>query len=145
MCLICSAMSYAQDNSKLFEKYTDVDGVTSVYISKAMFNMMPAIQDIGLNLMNMRGKVESLCTITTKRKDLIPQMRKDFSQLVGKTHEELMRVRDGKSKVTFYANMNGENVKDLLMIVDDETDFIIMQLTGHFTLQDIREITKDVK
>ncbi len=144
MCLTCSAMSFAQNSSKLFEKYTDVDGVTSVYISKAMFNMMPAIEDIGLNLMNMKGKVESLYTITTSRKDLIPQMRNEFSQLVGKTHEELMRVRDGKSKVTFYANMNGENVKDLLMIVDDENNFIIMQLVGRFTLQDIQEITKDI-
>ncbi|WP_291528940.1 DUF4252 domain-containing protein [Bacteroides sp. UBA939] len=144
ICLACSAMGYAQNDNKLFEKYVDVDGVTSVYISKAMFNMMPAIEDIGLNLMNMKGKVESLYTITTSRKDLIPQMRNEFSQLVGKTHEELMRVRDGKSKVTFYANMNGENVKDLLMIVDDENNFIIMQLVGRFTLQDIQEITKDI-
>ena len=146
MCLICSTMSFAQNNnSKLFDKYADTDGVTSVYISKAMFKMMPGMQDVGLNLMNMQGKLESLYIVTTERKDLVPQMRKEFSQLIEKSHEELMRVRDGKTKATFYANMNGENVKDLLMIVDDEGDFMVLQLKGNFTLQDIQEITKDVK
>lgn len=146
MCIMCSTMSFAQNkNSKLFDKYADTDGVTSVYISKAMFRMMPGIQEVGLNLTNMKGKIESLYVITTERKELIPQMRKEFSQLVEKTHEELMRVRDGKTKATFYANMDGENVKDLLMISDDEEDFTILQLTGNFTLQDIQEITKDTK
>jgi len=146
MCLTFPAIATAQDSSiKLFDKYTDTDGVTSVYISKAMFRMMPTMENVGLNLMNMKGKIESLYILTTAKQELVPQMRKEFSQLIRKDHEELMRVRDGKTKATFYANMKGDMVKDLLMLSDTESEFTVIQLLGNFTLQDIQEITKDMK
>ncbi len=137
--LACTQFSFAQDN-KLFDKYADMDHVTSVYISKAMFQMMPVIGDVGLSLTNMKGKVESLQLITTERKDLIPQMRTEFSKLIGGQHQELMRVRDGKTKATFYSNMKGDQVKDLIMLADTDSTFVVMQLVGNFTLQDIQEI-----
>jgi hypothetical protein len=142
LCVASTAISFAQNNSnRLFDKYTDTDGVTSVYISKAMFRMMPGIENTGLNLMNMSGKIESLYILTTEKKALIPSIRKDFSQLV-KDHEELMRVRDGDTKATFYAHMKGDMVKDLLMLSDTEDGFTVIQLLGNFTLQDIQEITE---
>ena len=94
----------------------------------------------------MAGKIESLYILTAKRKKLVPQMRKEFSQLVRKNHEELMRISEGKSRTNFYADMKGDQVKDLLMISDsDENGFTIMQLLGDFTLQEVQEITKDIK
>lgn len=143
LCFVCTLAGSAQ--SKLFDKYADMDNVTSVYISKAMFQMMPAMQDVGLNLVNMKGKIESLQIVSTAREDQIPQMRKEFSQLVKNEHSELMRVRDGKTRATFYANMDGDKVKDLLMLADTDSSFTVIQLLGNFTLQDIREITKDME
>ncbi len=143
--LACTQFGFAQDNQhKLFDKYAEMDNVTSVYISKAMFQMMPVIGDVGLSLTNMKGKVESLQLVTTERKDLIPQMRGEFSKLVGNQHQELMRVRDGKTKATFYSNMKGEQVKDLIMLADTDSTFVVMQLVGNFTLQDIQEIANDM-
>lgn len=143
LCLAFTSFCYAQNSTnQLFDKYTDTDGVTSVYISKAMFRMMPTMENIGLNLMNMKGKIESLYVLTTMKKELIPQMRKEFSQLINKDHEELMRVRDENTKTTFYGNMKGDIVKDLLMLSDTEGEFTVIQLLGNFTLQDIQEISK---
>lgn len=144
LCIVFSQAGLTQTTSKLFEKYADMDNVTSVYISKAMFKMMPTMQTAGLNLMNMKGKVESLQVLTTERKDLTVKMRNEFTQLVTKQHEELMRVRDGKTKATFYAVMKGDLVKDMLMLADTEDGFTVIQLLGNFTLQDIQEITKDM-
>lgn len=142
ICLLWSLTGFAQD--KLFDKYADMDDVTSVYISKAMFQMMPSIENVGLNLMNMKGKIESLQIVSTGRLDQIPQMRKEFGQLVKGDHSELMRVRDGKTRATFYANMNGDRVKDLLVLADTDSTYTVIQLLGNFTLQDIQEITKDI-
>jgi hypothetical protein len=146
LCFAFTTISFAQNNSSLlFDKYADTDGVTSVYISKAMFRMMPNIENMELNLGNMNEKIESLYILTTEKKELIPAMRKDVLQLIKKDHEELMRVRDGSTKVTFYASVKGDLVGDLLMLSDTESEFIVIQLSGNFTLQDIQEITKDVK
>jgi len=144
LCIVFTQSVFAQNSSKLFEKYADMDNVTSVYISKAMFKMMPTMQTAGLNLMNMKGKVESLQVLTTERKDLTIKMRNEFAQLVTRQHQELMRVRDGKTKATFYAIMQGDLVKDMLMLADTEEGFTVIQLLGNFTLQDIQEITKDM-
>ncbi|MDR2234227.1 MAG: DUF4252 domain-containing protein [Tannerella sp.] len=140
LCLCCASMGFAQD--KLFEKYADMDNVTSVYISKAMFQMMPGIEKAGVNLMNMKGKIESLQLVTTEKKEVADQMRKEFTQLVTSKHEELMRVRDGKKRVNFYSNMNGEQIKDLLMLVEDESNYTVIQIVGNFTLQDIQDIAE---
>jgi hypothetical protein len=137
---LCANTGFAQD--KLFDKYAEMEGVTSVHISKAMFQMMPAIQDVGMNLMNMKGKMESLQLVSTEKRDRADQMRKEFTQLVNSKHQELMRVKDGKSRVTFYANMNGDQIKDLLMLADTDSTFTVIQLLGNFTLQDIQEITQ---
>ncbi|MDR0843938.1 MAG: DUF4252 domain-containing protein [Tannerella sp.] len=136
----CINTGFAQD--KLFDKYSEMDGVTSVYISKAMFQMMPVIQDVGMNLMNMKGKMESLQLVSTEKQDKATLMRKDFTQLINSKHQELMRVRDGKSRVTFYADMKGDQIKDLLMLADTDSTFTVVQLIGNFTLQDIQDITK---
>lgn len=146
LCLLFMApYGHAQDSNKLFDKYAEMDNVTSVYISKAMFQMIPTVESVGLNLVNMKGKVESLQVLSTQRADLTPKMREEFSKLVGKQHSELMRVRDGKTKATFYADMNGDLVKDLLMIADMDSTFTIIQLLGNFTLQDIQEIAKEMQ
>lgn len=142
LCLTCTQFSFAQNSNKLFDKYADMDNVTSVYISKAMFKMMPTMETAGLNLVNMKGKVESLQVLTTQRKDLTTKMRDEFSHLVTKQHSELMRVRDGKTKATFYAIMQGDLVKDMVMLADTDEGFTVIQLLGNFTLQDIQEITK---
>lgn len=101
LCLLYTGFCAAQE--ELFDKYAEKDSVTSIYVSKVMFDMMPTIGDVGLSLMNMKGKVESLRLITTGQQELIRQMQKEFSQLVGSRHQELLRVRDGKTNATFYA------------------------------------------
>ena len=43
--LCCTSLCFAQD--KLFEKYADMDNVTSVFISKKMFDMIPNVESGG--------------------------------------------------------------------------------------------------
>jgi len=140
VCLFCTSIGFAQN--KLFEKYTDMDNVTSVYISKAMFQMMPMINNVGVDLMNLKGKIESLQLVSTDNKDRAAQMKKDFSQLVTSQLQELMRVKDDKSNVRFYSNMQGDQIKELLMLVDDEDSFTAIRIVGNFTLKDIQDIAK---
>jgi hypothetical protein len=143
LCLLYTGFCFAQN--ELFDKYAEKDNVTSIYVSKVMFDMMPTIGDIGLSLMNMKGKVESLQLITTEQQELIRQMQKEFSQLVGSRHQELIRVRDGKTNATFYADMKGDLVKDLLMLATTDSSFTVIQLRGNFTLKDVQSIAIDIK
>ena len=87
--LFCTSLCFAQD--KLFEKYADMDNVTSVFISKKMFDMIPNIESGGLNLMNLKGKINNLQIVTSDKQELREQMKKEFGSIISRSHEELMR------------------------------------------------------
>ena len=126
--LCCTSLCFAQD--KLFEKYADMDNVTSVFISKKMFDMIPNVESGGLNLMNLKGKINNL------------QMRKEFSNLISKSHEELMRVKDNDTRASFYIVQNGELINEMIMLADTDSDYVVIRITGKFTLEDIQEVAK---
>lgn len=136
---LCTNICFAQD--KLFEKYADSDSVSSVYISKTMFRMMPDVQTIGLNLMNLKGKIESLQILSTESVRKKEQIKKEFTQLARNQYEELMRIKENGTRATFYVHKKGDIVTDLLMIADTDDGLYIIQLLGKFTLQDIQSIT----
>ena len=139
LCLLCTSIGFAQN--KLFEKYADMDDVTSMYISKALFQIMPKIEKAGINFTNLKGKVESLQLVSTEKPKKINQMKKDFSKLVASKHQELMRVKDGKTRFSFYTEGKGDLIKELLMLVENSDHFMALQLVGNFTIKDIQDIT----
>lgn len=140
--LCCTSLCFAQN--KLFDKYSEMDNVTSVYISKAMFQMMPSFETNGLNLMNLKGKIDGLQILSTQDMNKKENMRNDFKGLIGKNHEELMRVKDGKTRATFYVKQKGDLINELIMLADTDSSFNVIQLLGNFTLQDVQDITKEM-
>lgn len=136
--LCCTSLCFAQD--RLFEKYADMDNVTSVFISKKMFEMMPNIESGGLDLMNLKGKINNLQILTSEKREIRDQMRKEFSGLIGKSHEELMRVKDNNTKATFYIEQKGDQINEMIMLADTESEYVIIRLAGKFTLQDIQNV-----
>ena len=138
MFLCCTSLCFAQD--RLFEKYADMDNVTSVFISKKMFEMMPNIESGGLDLMNLKGKINNLQILTSEKREIRDQMRKEFSGLIGKSHEELMSVKDNNTKATFYIEQKGDQINEMIMLADTESEYVIIRLTGKFTLQDIQNV-----
>ena len=134
--LCCTSLCFAQD--KLFEKYADMDNVTSVFISKKMFDMIPNVESGGLNLMNLKGKI----IVTSDKREVRDQMRKEFSNLISKSHEELMRVKDNDTRASFYIVQNGELINEMIMLADTDSDYVVIRITGKFTLEDIQEVAK---
>lgn len=138
--LCCTSLCFAQD--KLFEKYADMDNVTSVFISKKMFDMIPNVESGGLNLMNLKGKINNLQIVTSDRQEVRDQMRKEFSSLISKSHEELMRVKDNDTRASFYIVQNGDLINEMIMLADTDSDYVVIRITGKFTLQDIQDVAK---
>ena len=129
--------------SNLFDKYADMKDVTSVYISKKMFQLMPSAGDTGLKLETVKDKIESLNILTTENKEQAELLKKEFSTIIKKNHEELMRIKDNDTHTTFHILQDGPKIKELIMLVSETDEFTIIHLTGSFTLEDIQKITQD--
>lgn len=141
--LFFTTVGFAQN--KLFEKYADTDHVTSVNISKTMFEMMPDIQTEGLNMINLKGKIESLQILTTENATQKENIRKDFSLFTSKEYEELMRVKSEDTKANFYVKKKGDQISELILLADSDDSFSIIRLLGNFTLRDIQNLAQGME
>ena len=141
--LTVSNVCMAQNH--IFDKYADVDDVTTVYISKKMFQLMPSMANTGLELENMKNKIDALQILTTENKERADMLKKSFSTIIKKEHEELMRIKENDTHTTFHILQEGTIIKELIMLVIEPNEFTVIYLSGNFTIDDIQEITKNKK
>lgn len=136
---LCSLMSYAQES--FFDKFADMDGVTSVYISKAMLSMMPNMKTEGINIGEVAGKLDNIQILSCEKADLIPKIKKEIEYINPKNgYEELMRVNDAGDKTTIYLKKDKNGKKEFVLLSGEKKEFTIVVITGDLSLQEIQRI-----
>jgi hypothetical protein len=132
-----------------FEQFTDMDGVTSVFISKNMLSLFPKnaknMNYGGIDVSSFLNKLSSILILTTENENIGRGMVSlANSQVKSNKYELLMRVKsDDNDNVNFYMKGNPSNISELIMIVDgSDNESVIMQFLGNFTLQDIQKMTE---
>lgn len=131
-----------------FDKFTDMDGVTSVYISKDMMSLFPkdSNQYGGVDVGNFVDKLSSILILTTENQKVGKEMLSlANSRIKDSNYELLMRVKsDDGELVNFFMKGKPDNIQELIMIVDgNDEESVIMQFLGNFKLQDVQEMTRN--
>ena len=92
----------------LFDKYEDLDEVTSVVVTQKMFSMISNI-DINTDdpeaqaFVDMVKSLKSLKVLTTGDAGVSAKMKADVNKYLSSSAlEELMRIKDGDQTVKFY-------------------------------------------
>ena len=148
-------------SQSLFDKYEDLDNVTSVVVNKSMFNLLSKI-DVEVDdpeakdFMDIAQSVNSLKVFTTDDKDVGADMLVSVNKyLKSESLEELMRIKDKDANVKFYikSGKDDDHVSELLMFVtgmknvDVDIDgrkfeTVLLSLTGDIDLNKINSLTK---
>jgi len=137
---------FAQKNP--FEKFTNMNGVTSVYISKNMMSLLPKeskMQYGGVDVTNFIDKLSSILILTSENSKIAHEMMTVANSRINEhNYELLMRVKsDDGELVNFFMKGKPENIEELIMVVDGNDDeSVIMQFLGDFKLQDVQQMTK---
>lgn len=159
-------MSFGQG---LFDKYEDMDGVTSGVINQKMFNMLASINvdfddPEATALMEAIKKIKSVKLLTTGDENISSKMSTDVNKYIKNSSlEELMRFKDGDQTVKFYVRegKNENYVKELLMFVNGlkeltkdeditingkkrEVETVIVSIVGDIDLREISKITSSM-
>lgn len=138
--LLLSLTATAQNN--IFEKYSDMRNVSSVYISKTMIEMQPDLYTRDLYIGKVAGQLDAVYVISTRDNNIKKDLRKDIEQYVHKgKYELLMKQKGTVSKSSFYVRKRGDKVQELVMISDGAASLKFVILTGNLTLKDIQNIT----
>ena len=145
-------------SQSLFDKYEDLDDVTSVVVSKKAFEML-AKMDIEVDdpeaqdFMDIATSVSSLKVFTTDNQSIGADMKASVSKyLKSSSLTELMRVKDKDANVKFYIKegKDSDHVSELLMFVTGIKDVeangrnfetVLLSLTGNIDLNKISSLT----
>ncbi|MCR4824505.1 MAG: DUF4252 domain-containing protein [Bacteroidales bacterium] len=131
--LLCLSAN-AQDGKSIYQKYSDADDVSAVYISPAMFRLIGRLPDLDagdekLNLTPVIRALSGMYIINSSNKSINGQLRSEAEQFInaGK-YELLMEAKDHGETVRMYTVGSEQLVKGFVMLAAeaDEVTFICL-------------------
>ena len=146
MATLCSVCSYGQQS--FFDKYAEMDGVTSVYITKSMLSLFPKGQTNvnGINIGDIASRLDNIQILSADEQPIVDKLRKETSHINTRNgYEELMRVREDGEKTTIYFKDGKKDKKEFLLLQDAKDEFTIISIVGDLTLQEIQGIVNNTK
>lgn len=132
---------FAQAQQSFFDKYAEMEGVTSVYISKSMLSLLPDVDSTinGIHLGNIASRLDNIQILSSDESAIINKLRKETTDINTKNgYEELMRVREDGEKTTFYFKDKKGKKKEFILLVDEKDEFTIISIVGDLTLKEIQ-------
>ena len=133
-----------------FDKFEDIDGVTSVVVTQKAFSLMSKIgSESDEEYMELIKNIESLRVFATESAEVALQMEKAAtSYLKSANLEKLMTVKEEGSNISIYVKegKSEDYVKELFMFVKDSEktsqESVIISLTGDINLNQIAKLTE---
>lgn len=161
--LLAPILSFGQG---IFDKFEDIDEVSSFVINQKMFRMLASI-DIDMDdpeeqeFLEMAKKITGLKVFTTGDDKVSADMKATVnSYLKSSKLEELMRFKDGGQSIKFYVKEGKDenHVKELLMFMTGLKEMtkgkdieingkkrvfetVVLSLTGDIDLRQVSKIT----
>ena len=132
---------FAQAQQSFFDKYAEMEGVTSVYISKSMLSLLPNVNSTvnGIHIGNIASRLDNIQILSCEEADVAQKLRKETSHINPENgYEELMRVRENGEKTTIYFKDKKRKKKEFVLLVDEKDEFTIISIMGDLTLQEIQ-------
>jgi len=156
--VLMSMTTYAQ--SSIFDKFEEMDDVSSVIVSKEAFKMLAKFKGGGVEgqeYLEMVQNLESFKVFSTEKPEVAAQMATVINKYLSSSKlTELMRVKDEDTNVKIYVRQgkDEDHVSELLMFVNgvgkymDDVDApikaesVILSLTGDIDLNKISKLTE---
>lgn len=148
-----AAPFFAIAQSSLFDKFEDMNDVSSVIVNKEAFKMLSKFKGSGPEVkeyMDLVQNIESFRVFTTENSAIASQMSVTIdSYLKSSKLTELMRIKDKDANVKIYIRQGKDenHVNELLMFVNDmknktNQQAVILSLTGSIDLNKISTLVE---
>ncbi|MBR6882248.1 MAG: DUF4252 domain-containing protein [Bacteroidales bacterium] len=144
--LLTTITTFAQNGKSIYQKYSDTEGVSAVYISPAMFRLIGKIPDLQIegedvNLAPIIKSLTGLYLIDSENPAINASLKADAEQFVMKgNYELLMEAKDSGETMRLFTVGTETIVNGFVMIADegDETTFIF--LDGKMNREELEKV-----
>lgn len=147
--LLTTISSFAQNGKDIYQKYSEAEGVSAVYISPAMFRLIGKLPELNvegeeLNLAPVIQSLSGMYVIDTENPTTKAALKADAEKFVQSgQYELLMEAKESGEIVRMYTVGSKEVVNGFVMIADEgnETSFIF--LDGKMNRKDLEKLLAD--
>ena len=144
--LLLSLCAFAQNGKSLYQKYSDADGVSAVYISPAMFRLIGSIPDLEVgeekvNLAPIIQALEGFYILNSENPDINSKLRADAERFINNgKYELLMEVKDSGETVRMYTMGNERTVNGFAMLAAEAAEVTFISLDGQMPRKEFEAI-----
>lgn len=143
--LLLSTGLTAQEDAitEYFDQYVDDENFTSIYISGRMFQMvsnLPENEEFNADIKSILSDLDGLRILSTEANG-----KKYFQEAIKllpiKSYAPLMKVRDESEEVQFLIQERDGLIRELLLLVGSEDEFVLLSFTGKIDLEKISRLS----
>ncbi len=139
----------AQEGRSIYNRYSDAEDVSAVYISPSMFKIMDKLPELNLsgNDVHFSSIIKSLngfYLIESKNPSINASLKADARKMVSSgRYELLMEAKDNVQTVHMYILGDEETVNGLVMLVDEKDSFAFINLDGKMSRAKLEKLIAD--
>ena len=148
--LLLAVGAYAQEGKKLYNKYSDQEGVSAVYISPAMFKLVGQLPDINVDMANgekmdvapLVRSFSGFYMLSFEQKSAASaELYKEVTAMVDKGNFELlMEVKDSGSTIRMYTLGDEKTVSSFVCIINEDDETMFFSLEGSMDRSDLEKL-----
>ena len=148
--LLLAVGASAQEGKKLYNKYSDQEGVSAVYISPAMFKLMGQLPDMNVETadgqkMDIAPLVRSFSGFYMlgfeEKSAASAELYKEVTAMVAKGNFELlMEVKDSGSTIRMYTHGDENVVNSFVCIINEDDQTMFFSLEGTMNRSDLEKL-----
>lgn len=145
MLMMTSINAQAQKNP--FDKFSDYEDVTYIFISEAMLKLVgttaiPSIDGIDIN--EIGSKLKSIQIITSEKCTKNSLKSEAMSIIKKESYEKLIQVSEKDNKVDIYFK-DGKKNSIIVMVNDEKDDTVLIVFSGEFGMANIAKMLEGRK
>jgi len=144
--LLVTISSFAQDGKSIYQKYSDSEDISAVYVSPAMFKLIGKLPDIEMNSgeVNFYPIIKSLTglyIINSSNKNINAQLYADVEKFIKSgRYELLMEAKDSGETVKMYTVGNDTVVNSFVMVARDGDETTFICIDGNMNRTDMEKL-----
>ncbi len=147
--LLTSIGAFAQEGSSLYNKWSDSEGVSAVYISPSMFKMIGKLPELNVEL-NDEEKFDVAPLIRSfsgfylldiENQDICQKLVADVKSMVGKGRYDLMmEMKDSGDNIQIFTAGTEKIIESLVFFARSEGEVQFICIDGTINRSDIEAI-----
>ncbi len=129
------------------DELMNIDGISTVYISKSMLEMMPesGIKQKNVDFTAISHKMEGLYLFSANENRQVQMLKSSVLPSLKRGYETLMLVKDKNSESRMVSKRRGNVFENLYMLVDNPNEFVVIAIMGSFTKKDVDQTISKIK